>query len=156
LMQRPGPLGLAILLALGLTACISPSGETTTYTSYRLTCCTATDIDTAWRPGTTVDLHLIPTTSQVTTVNPTHRVGITAVLSGPYANAERLKQGGAAPNNVGGSPLMFDDRTPPSLDTAITFALPSSLPAGLYNLDVNTTFGDGSSADGGSIVQVGL
>jgi len=147
---------IPLLPALMLAGCVGPSAQTTTYTSYGLTCCTAGDVDMLWRPGSTVDLHLIPMSSQVTTVNPTHHVRITGLLSGPFADVATLKQGREGADKVTGSPVVFDDREVPSSDSVITFLLPANLPSGLYNLDVNTDFGDGGSAGGASIVRVGI
>ena len=156
-MRRPVGRGLlALLPVLALTACAGSVNPPTTYTAYQLTCCTHADIESPWQPGTTVDLHLISTTSEVTTVKPSHRVRITAKVSGPFKDAATLKQGGKASAEVSGSPVVFDDRVDPSSAAVIQFSLPADLPPGLYNLDMSWDFGDGSSASSGSIVQVGF
>ena len=63
-----------------------------TYTAYNLTCCTKADIDRLWQPGTSVELHWMVESASVSKLNPTHRVSITANLSGPYSDQDSLKR----------------------------------------------------------------
>ena len=145
---------MAVLPAIALSAC-ARSTSATTYMAYQLTCCAAADINSPWTPGSTFDLHLLPTGPQViTTVNPSHHVRISGLLSGPYADAATLKKGGSVAAVISGSSFEFDDRAKPSGDAVITFALPADLPAGLYNLVLTWDLGDGSSSSASSIVQV--
>ena len=144
---------IAMTAAVLLIAC-GPSA--TRYMAYQLTCCTQTDIERIWQPGTAVDLHWIATSSEVTTVNPSHRVVITGALSGPFADVSTLKQGKtAATNSVTGSTVTFDNRVPPAVNTVMSFDLPADLPAGLYNLSMAWDFGAGDSASAASVVRVG-
>ena len=144
-----------LLLATLVTACALPGPTTVTYTAYRLTCCTQTDIDQVWRPGTTVELHWIVETSKATTVNPTHKLVTSATLLGPYSDVTTLKQAIGGTHAVQGSIITTDDRTPPDAGTVSTFLLPPDLPSGYYKLNIKSDFGDGGSAGGSSIVRVG-
>jgi hypothetical protein len=153
--RRFARLAIVFVPAVVLGACVSQNGPTTTYTAYRLTCCSQTDIEAPWRPGTTFDLHLIPTSDQVTTVNPIHAVRITGILSGPFADVATLKQGGRGPNQVAGASVSFDDRVSQSSDSVMTFVLPAGLPVGLYSLNLRWDFGGQSSDDSGTVVRVG-
>jgi hypothetical protein len=145
----------ALCLAGMLLSACSPAGPTVTYTQYQLTCCTQADIDQAWQPGTTVELHWIVMSSTTTTVNPTHKAVVSAALMGPFSDVAALKHAGGATRAVHGSTVTFDDRTPPPPDEVSTFLLPADLPAGYYQLNIKVAFGDGSSAGGASIVRVG-
>jgi hypothetical protein len=136
------------------SACGLPGPSPVTYTAYQLTCCTRADIEQVWAPGTSVDLHWIVQTSSRTTINPTHKVVITAVLQGPFSDVTTLKRSGAATHAVQGSALTFDDRTLPSAEQVTTFSLPPDLPAGYYNLNMRWDLGDGSSVAGSSVVRV--
>ncbi len=144
-----------LLPATLLTACGLPGPKAVTYTGYYLTCCTQADIDQPWKPGTTVELHWIVESFSRTTVNPTHKAVATAVLTGPYSDVPTLKHASGATHSVKGSVIAMDDRTPPSTTPVTTFLLPPDLPPGYYNLNFKWDFGDGSSADSGSIVRVG-
>ncbi|HET7467870.1 MAG TPA: hypothetical protein VFL29_14525 [Candidatus Dormibacteraeota bacterium] len=146
---------IGITVTALLTACGDVGSPATHYTAYRLTCCAQGDIERTWQPGTAVDLHWIPSTTEVTAVNPSHRVTITATLSGPYADVLTLKQGKTAAREVPGSTVTYDDRVAPAAGTVMTFLLPADLPPGLYNLETNWDFGAGDSASAGSVVQVG-
>ena len=146
---------VALIGSALVTACGTVGPQATTYTAYQLTCCSPGDIERVWQPGTTVDLHWNQTASQVTTVNPSHRVVITGTLDGPYADVSTLKQLKAAAYQVRGSSVSFDDRIPPAADTVMTFLLPANLPPGFYNLNTSWDLGAGDSASGGSVVRVG-
>jgi hypothetical protein len=147
---------LALLLPVTLlTGCMLPGSKAVTYTGYFLTCCTQADINQLWQPGSTVELHWIVESASRTTVNPTHKAIVTAVLMGPYSDVTTLKQASGATHAVQGSVIAMDDRTPPSTTPVTTFLLPADLPPGYYNLNLKWDFGDGSSAGSGSIVRVG-
>ena len=139
-----------------VTACGLPHPNAVTYTAYQLTCCTKADVDQLWSPGTTVDLHWIVETASKTTINPTHKVVIAAVLAGPFSDATTLKHSAGATHAVQGSDLTFDDRTPPPDAEVTTFLLPPDLPPGYYSLNLKWDFGDGSSAAGSSVVRVAM
>ncbi len=145
-----------LAVAGALTACGFYGPQPVTYTAYQLTCCTKADIEQTWRPGTTVGLHWIVETSSRTTVNPTHLVTITSKLLGPNDDVASLKTSKPATQTVNGSVTTYDDRKPPPAESLVaTFMLPPNLLPGLYRLDFNSDFGDGSSAGGSSIVRVG-
>lgn len=147
---------LALYLAVTLvTACGLPGPNPVTYTAYQLTCCTKADIDRLWQPGTTVGLHWIVETASRTTIKPTHKVIIAAVLMGPYSEVTTLKQANGATHAVKGSIITTDDRTPSPIAQVTTFFLPPDLPPGYYKLNLKWDFGDGSSAGASSVVRVG-
>ena len=146
-------LALFVPLTL-LTACASPGPAAVTYTGYYLTCCTQADIDQVWQPNTTVQLHWIVESARRTTVNPSHQAVASAVLMGPYTDVATLKQAKGATYAVHGSVVTIDDRTRPSAALVTIFLLPADLPPGYYELNTKWDFGDGSSAEGGSIVRV--
>ncbi|TMD90241.1 MAG: hypothetical protein E6I73_08400 [Chloroflexi bacterium] len=149
--------GLAFLVGgLLANACGVPGVSPVTYTQYQLTCCTRADIDQAWEPGATVELHWIVRTSTTTTVNPTHKAANSAVLLGPYSDVLTLKKAAGATNAVQGSVVTIDDRVAPTTPPVSYFFLAPDLPAGYYKLNFKTNFGDGSSAGGSSIVRVGM
>lgn len=125
-----------------------------TYTPYQLTCCTKADIDQVWQPGATIELHWTVRTSTTTTVNPTHKATVSALLLGPYADVLTLKKAAGATNAVQGSVVAIDDRVAPTTPPVSYFFLAPDLPAGYCKLN-KTDFGDGSSAGGASIVRVG-
>jgi hypothetical protein len=146
----------ALLLSATLvTACGLPGANAVTYTAYQLTCCTKADVDRLWQPGTTVELHWIVETASRTTINPTHKVVIAAVLMGPYSDVTALKQAISATHAVQGSIITMDDRTPPPAAQVTTLLLPADLPPGYYNLNLKWDFGGGSTAGAGSVVRVG-
>jgi hypothetical protein len=126
-----------------------------TYKAYDLTCCSQADVEQLWQPGTEVDLHWIVETGTRTTVNPTHKLVVVAVLMGPYSDVTTLKQASGATHAVQGSVVTMDDRAAPTEPEVSTFLLPAELPVGYYKLETKVDFGDGSSAGGGSIVRVG-
>ena len=151
---RLARLVVVLMPAVVLSGCVGTTSQAM-YMSYRLTCCLASDIETAWTPGTSVELHLVAAPPEVTTANGSHTVRISAVLSGPYADADALKAGGAVANAIDGYPVVYDDRTPPPDNSVITFVLPADLGAGLYNLVVTSDLGRGSSISSATIVHVG-
>jgi hypothetical protein len=131
-----------------------PGPSPVTYTAYQLTCCTKADIEQLWHPGTEVDLHWI-VESSTTTVNPAHKVVITATLKGPYSDIDTLKHASGATKVVQGSVITMDDSVPPPEPAVSIFLLPADLPPGYYNLAFKSDFGGGNSAGGASIVRVG-
>jgi hypothetical protein len=95
------------------------------------------------------------------TKNPTHKVFITALLSGPYSDLAGLKQiirtdfpTGDHPA-VHGSVIAMDDRTRPSTTPVTTFVLPADLPPGYYDLTLIWEDGNGGTGDPHNIVRVG-
>ena len=128
---------------------------------YGLTCCTQADINRPWRPwqpGTTVDLHWTVESESGANLldrvfdkfeNPTHKVFITALLSGPYSDLA-----GDHPA-VHGSVIAMDDRTRPSTTPVTTFVLPADLPPGYYDLILIWEDGNGGTGDPHNIVRVG-
>jgi hypothetical protein len=137
-----------------------------TESTYNLTCCTQADINRPWQPGTTVDLHWTVESDnllhRVFDKNPTHKVFITAQLSGPYSDLAGLKQiiltgGAGAPGGatVHGSDIAMDDRTRPSTTPVTTFVLPADLPPGYYDLTLSWVDGNGGTGDPTNIVRVG-
>ena len=155
-MRRTLRWALALLLAGTLvTACGLPGTSAVTYTAYQLTCCTKADFDRPWQPGTTVQLHWIVETARRTTIKPTHKVVLTAVLVGPYSDVTTLKRASRVTHAVQGSIITSDDRTAPATDQVTTLLLPADLPHGYYRLNLKWDFGGGNSAGASSIVSVG-
>ena len=155
-MRRIPLLAIAGMLSAGFFAGCSPSSggpPAATYARYSFTCCTASDIQTAWRPGETVSLHWIVVAAGATADNRPVPIILTAVLAGPYTSVSALKAGGPAARTIRAAALNTDDRTPTSLTSA--FALPSDFAPGLYNLAFKVDYGGGNSAGGASVVQVG-
>ena len=143
-----------------------------TDSTYSLTCCTQADINRPWQPGTNVDLHWTVESEsganllldRVFETNPTHKVSITALLSGPYSDLAGVKQniqGGSplgdhpATADVHGSVIAMDDRTRPSTTPVTTFVLPADLPPGYYDLILLWEDGNGGTGDPTNIVRVG-
>ena len=80
-------------------------------------------------------------------------ITITAVLAGPYASVKGLKGGAPAAKTLPAAALNTDDRNPKAPTS--TFALPSDLAPGFYNLAFKVDYGGGNSLGGASVVQVG-
>jgi hypothetical protein len=155
---------ILLLPATVLSVWLVPS--LVTDSTYGLTCCTQADINRAWQPGTTIDLHWTVESDnlfhRVFDKNPTHKVFITAQLSGPYSDLAGLKQiiltgGAGAPGSatVNGSDIAMDDRTRPSTTPVTTFVLPADLPPGYYDLLLYWEDGNGGTGDPTIIVRVG-
>ena len=141
-----------------------------TDTGYDVTCCTRADIDRPWQPGTTVELHWtvelnsfnVPDRVFDKFENPTHKVSITAFLSGPYSDPAAVNQamqpgsaGDIQAATVQGSVTTLDDRTRPSTTPVTTFVLPADLPPGYYDLTLLWQDGNGGTGDSRNIVRVG-
>jgi hypothetical protein len=143
-----------------------------TDTGYDVTCCTQADIDQLWQPGTTMELHWTVVSDSSYNLpdrvfdrfeNPTHKVFVTAFLSGPYSDPAAIKQimltGGASAggiSDVRGSVTALDDRTRPSTAPVTTFVLPTDLTPGYYDLSLMWQDGNGGTVDPRNIVRVGM
>ena len=155
-MRRIPRLTIAGMVAAGFLAGCSPSsaGQSgVTYARYRFTCCTTSDIQSAWHPGETVSLHWIVVAAGATADSRPLPIIITAVLAGPYVNVNGLKGGAPAARTLPAAVLNTDDRNPTAPTS--TFALPSDLAPGFYNLAFKVDYGGGNSLAGASVVQVG-
>ena len=113
----------------------------------------ASDIQGAWLPGETVSLHWIVVAAGATADSRPLPITITALLAGPYASVNGLKGGAPAARTLSAAGLNTDDRNPTSPTS--TFALPSELAPGFYNLAFKVDSGGGNSLAGASVVQVG-
>lgn len=154
-MRRIPRLAIVGMVAAGFLSACSPSsgGQSgVTYTRYTFTCCTASDIQSAWHPGETVSLHWI-VVAGVTPDSRARPITMTAVLAGPYANVNGLKGGAPAARTLSAAALNTDDRNPTAPTS--TFALPSDLAPGFYNLAFKVDYGGGNRVGGASVVQVG-
>ena len=155
-MRRIPRLAIAGMVAAGLLGGCSPSGAGptgVTYARYTFTCCTASDIQNAWHPGETVSLHWIVVAAGATADSRPLPITITAVLEGPYANVNGLKGGARAATTLPAAALNTDNRNPTAPTS--TFALPSDLVPGFYNLAFKVDYGGGNSLAWASVVQVG-
>lgn len=155
-MRRIPRLAIAGMVAAGFLGGCSPSsaGQSgVTYARYTFTCCTASDIQSAWHPGETVTLHWIVVAAGATADSRPLPITITAALAGPYANVNGLKGGAPAARTLPAAALNTDDRNPTAPTS--TFALPSDLAPGFYNLAFKIDYGGGNSLAGASVVQVG-
>src|ERR1700680_1349774 len=155
-MRRIPRLAIAVMVAAGLLGGCSPSSagpSGVTYARYTFTCCTASDVQSAWHPGETVNLHWIVVASGATADSRPLPITITAVLAGPYADVNGLKGGAPAARTLPAAPLNTDDRNPTAPTS--TFALPSDLAPGFYNLAFKVDYGGGNSVGGASVVHVG-
>ena len=155
-MRRIPRLAIAGTVAAGILGGCSPSsaGQSgLTYARYTFTCCTASDIQSAWHPGETVSLHWIVVAAGATADSRPLPITITAVLAGPYASVKGLKGGAPAAKTLPAAALNTDDRNPKAPTS--TFALPSDLAPGFYNLAFKVDSGGGNSLGGASVVQVG-
>src|SRR3989442_1146459 len=155
-MRRIPRLAVAVTVAAGFLGGCSPSsaGQSgVTYARYSFTCCTASDIQSAWHPGETVSLHWIVVAAGATADSRPLPINITAVLAGPYANVNGLKGGAPAARTLPAAALKTDDRNPTAPTS--TFALPSDLAPGFYNLAFKVDYSGGNSLAGARVVQVG-
>jgi hypothetical protein len=155
-MRRIPRLAIACMMAAGYLCGCSPlnAGQSgVTYARYTFTCCTASDIESAWHPGETVRLHWIVVAAAATADSRPSPITITAILAGPYASVNGLKGGAPAARTLPATALKTDDRNP--MVPTSTFALPSDLAPGLYNLVFKVDYGGGNSVGGASVVHVG-
>ena len=155
-MRRIPRLAIAGMVATGFLGACSPSsaGQSgATYARYTFTCCTASDIQSAWHPGETVSLHWIVVADGATADSRPRSITITAVLAGPYANVNALKGGAPTARTLPAAAIHTDDRNPTAPTS--TFVLPSDLAPGFYNLAFKVDHGGGNSLAGASVVQVG-
>src|SRR5438445_12958020 len=107
-MRRIPRLAIAGTVAAGILGGCSPSsaGQSgLTYARYTFTCCTASDIQSAWHPGETVSLHWIVVAAGATADSRPHPITITAVLAGTYARFKGLKGRAAAATALPAAPL---------------------------------------------------
>jgi hypothetical protein len=159
---------LVLLPATVLSVWLVP--RLVTESPYSLTCCTQADINRPWQPGTTVDLHWTVESQSGANLldrvfdkfeNPTHKVFVTAFLSGPYSDLAGLKQiirtcpCPAGDHSVQGSVIAMDDRTRPPTTPVTTFVLPADLPPGYYDLTLIWEDANGGTGDSHNIVRVG-
>ena len=154
--RRMPRLAIAGMVAAGFLGGCSPSSagqSVVTYARYTFTCCTASDIQSAWHPGETVSLHWIVVAAGATADSRPLPITLTAVLAGPYANVNGLKGGAPAAMTIPAAALNTDDRNPTAPTS--TFALPSDLAPGFYNLAFKVDYGGGNGLGGASVVQVG-
>ncbi len=152
---RIASLAIVGMVAAGFLGGCSPSGagqSGVSHARYTFTCCTASDIQSPWRPGATVSLHWIVVAGATADSRPVP-VTLRAVLAGPHANVNGLKGGAPAARTLPAAALKTDDRNP-SAPTS-TFALPSDLVPGFYNLVFTVDYGGGNSMAGASVIQVG-
>jgi hypothetical protein len=155
-MRRIPRLAIAGMVAAGFLGGCSLSGagqSGATYARYTFTCCTASDIQSAWHPGETVNLHWIVVAAGATADSRPLPITITAVLEGPYANINQLMSGAPGATRLPAAALKTDDRNPTAPSSK--FELPSNLAPGLYNLVLKVDHGGGNSVGGASVVQVG-
>lgn len=148
-MRRIPRLAIAGVVAAGILVGCSPSSASQsglTYARYTFTCCTASDIQSAWHPGETVSLHWIVVAAGATADSRPLPITITAALAGPYANINGLKGGAPAARTIPAPALNTDDRNPTA--PISTFALPSDLAMGFYNLAFRVDYGGGNSLPG--------
>jgi hypothetical protein len=141
---------LTTVLIAGCGNAAQPAGR---YPTYQFNCCSASDVNPMWQAGQTVDLHWSVEPGPSTADDIAHTIILTAVLSGPYADAPTLKKAGGATHFIQGPVIKTTNRdaTPP----VTTFILPADLPAGFYNLAIKMDFGGGNSMGAGSVIQVG-
>src|SRR5207253_11351351 len=85
-MRRIPRLAIAGTVAAGILGGCSPSsaGQSgLTYARYTFTCCTASDIQSAWHPGETVSLHWIVVAAAATRDRPPPPLPPTALPAAP-------------------------------------------------------------------------
>jgi hypothetical protein len=142
----------AWIAALGLSACSTDTSQlSVSYQRYTYTCCQASDTQRAWVPGETLTLHWIAQPAGTTPDNSAARITLTAVLTGPYPNVNALKAGGSPRVTLSATPIVTTDRA--NTNAASSIALPTSLPAGFYNV-ANSMELASSKASGATVIQV--
>ena len=134
-----------------MSACSSSPTNAVGYQSFRFTCCANSDVLQAWHPGHDVTLHWIGESAGVTSDDVSHRITLTAVLTGPYVSVALLKAAGGYADTVSASPMQVTDRTPGN--PVSTIGLPIDLPAGWYNL-ATTIRSAGGSVSSASVIKV--
>lgn len=124
------------------------------YPVYQFTCCAREDVEQTWHPGQTVELHWMVRQGAPSVSNTPHPVTLHATIEGPYADMATLKKGGAGSYMLSSSTVRTNDRTPSPVPVS-TFALPSFLRAGYYNLRFADDLGNGQSEQGAFPIRIG-
>jgi hypothetical protein len=137
-----------LLVGVCLAGC--SSAPPVTFSRYQYSCCDASDVQRVWHPGETLTMHWTAQ-SAVTTDSTTQMLTLTASLSGPYADVNAVKGGGAASTTLRAAPLSVSNATASSPVSVI--ALPAGLAPGFYDL-TGTVAAPGSQSGGSSIIQV--
>ena len=138
-----------------VAACGASSPNTVQmYPVYQFTCCAREDVEQAWNPGQTVELHWMVRQGAPSVSNTPHPVTLYATIMGPYADVATLKRGGSARYTIQGSTVRTNDRTPSPVPVS-TLILTSNLPAGYYNLMFVDDLGDGRSSPGAFPIRIG-
>jgi hypothetical protein len=156
---RNGTSELIALLAFGATLCgcaRSASKATAPYATYQYSCCQAADIAPVRQAGVPMLVHWIATVALPAPARTVTPVTLAATLTGPFPDVAALKNvmsssHGRPPTIVAGTVQTTDQAggTPVS-----TLRLPSSTPAGFYDLTTTVTSA-GGTASGHSVIQVG-
>jgi hypothetical protein len=138
---------LALAALLSATAC-APPPEPAPVTEIGYTCCDAKDVETIYHPGETMTVHWTVIHPDAA---PAHSV-LTAGLTGPYGDVDALKSsyGHKGPSTFTATAL----RPVPGDKPVSTIVIASSAAPGFYSLTTAVTYGGGSKAGGGSIVEI--
>ena len=143
--------GSAWVAAAALSGCSADSSAAIGYQRYTYTCCEASDIQRVWLPGDTLTLHWMVASAGTTPDVTAERITLTAVLTGPYPNVAALKAGGSPRLTLRASPIGTTDRA--NVNAVSSIVLPTSIPAGFYNLADTIELANGKDA-GASVIQV--
>src|SRR3989442_13306631 len=127
-MRRIPRLAIAGTVAAGILGGCSPSsaGQSgLTYARYTFTCCTASDIQSAWHPGQTVSLHWIVVAAGAAQERPRPPPTACGRPPGAHATEQRPQRGAPAPPTGPAAP--GHTRGPALTATHTTAALPTAL-----------------------------
>ncbi|MDT5127193.1 MAG: hypothetical protein QOH54_2837 [Mycobacterium sp.] len=139
----------ALIVVLALAGCSraqSNAGPQKALFAY--TCCRASDMTATYRPGQTMVIHWIVTSTATQSRKSALPVELSAGLSGPFADVVLAKDSPKATRNaVSATPLKISESTGGSPTSRIT--IPTTAGTGYFNL--TTSINDG----GGVVTNVG-
>ena len=151
-------LTLAFLMP-ALSGCTNQAAQPqVTYQTYSYSCCQNGETTQVWHPGEQRTIAWTAVPGAMTSDPRPAKVTIRSRLSGPFASVAELKNASANPNSntarrkIDGTPLQIDNRTVNGVVSVVQ--LPADLPAGFYNLDLVTDYGNGNSSRSSSVIVV--
>ena len=156
---RIGSGAAIVVLALGLTLSGCTRGSSAAavrHATYQYSCCRSTDVVAVHRAGEAMTLHWNATAAPAATARTATAVTLTAALTGPFPDAAAVKVAmGSRPNYVHTIVAATVRTTDQTGGTPVsTLSLPTSTPAGFYEL-TTTVASDGGTVIGNGVVDVG-
>lgn len=151
---RNGIVPVTVVLALGLatSGCARGASTATARTAtYQYSCCRAADVTPVRRAGDSMAVHWIATAVAPTSARAAISVTLAAALSGPFSNAAAVKIATTSSPTIVGATMETTNEAGGA--PVSTLRLPSSMPAGFYDLRTTVTTA-GGAVTGDSVIQL--